>query len=176
VLPAAQIANLPAGRVVVIRRGIPPVIGRAQMAWHRRDVHAHLHPDALTVRARAALQQARKATIAWLAAVVRPAAAAIARGWGQLAGWTVALARPICRRCAGPLTRITSRRRGTGQVLSRVPGGIARQVDRDDAGTEPKPTPVAAGPVNPPTNGHAPWLADRHGNGHGAGPGPWQQP
>ncbi|WP_224393179.1 type IV secretory system conjugative DNA transfer family protein [Pseudonocardia sp. ICBG1293] len=38
VLAPAQIANLPAGRVVVIRRGIAPVIGRAQMAWRRRDV------------------------------------------------------------------------------------------------------------------------------------------
>ncbi|RZT89050.1 type IV secretory system conjugative DNA transfer VirD4/TraG family protein [Pseudonocardia sediminis] len=37
-LAPAQIANLPAGRVVVIRRGIAPVIGRAQMAWKRRDV------------------------------------------------------------------------------------------------------------------------------------------
>ncbi|GAA1858732.1 hypothetical protein GCM10009836_43710 [Pseudonocardia ailaonensis] len=41
VLSPAQIANLPAGRVLVIRRGIPPVIGRVQMAWRRRDVRAH---------------------------------------------------------------------------------------------------------------------------------------
>jgi type IV secretory pathway TraG/TraD family ATPase VirD4 len=41
VLAPAQIANLPAGRVLVIRRGIPPVIGRVQMAWRRRDVRAH---------------------------------------------------------------------------------------------------------------------------------------
>ncbi|MCE3552835.1 type IV secretory system conjugative DNA transfer family protein [Pseudonocardia sp. RS11V-5] len=41
VLAPAQIANLPAGRVLVIRRGIPPVIGRVQMAWRRRDVRAN---------------------------------------------------------------------------------------------------------------------------------------
>jgi type IV secretion system protein VirD4 len=41
VLAPAQIANLPAGRVMVIRRGIPPVIGRVQMAWRRRDVRSH---------------------------------------------------------------------------------------------------------------------------------------
>jgi type IV secretion system protein VirD4 len=41
VLAPAQIANLPAGRALVIRRGIPPVIGRVQMAWRRRDVRAH---------------------------------------------------------------------------------------------------------------------------------------
>ncbi|GAY09632.1 TRAG protein precursor [Pseudonocardia sp. N23] len=38
VLSPAQIANLPAGRVLVIRRGIAPVIGRAQMIWQRREV------------------------------------------------------------------------------------------------------------------------------------------
>jgi len=40
VLAPSQIANLPTGRVVVIRRGIGPVIGRAQMVWRRRDVRA----------------------------------------------------------------------------------------------------------------------------------------
>jgi len=38
VLAPAQIANLPAGKVLVIRRGIAPVVGRAQMAWRRRDL------------------------------------------------------------------------------------------------------------------------------------------
>jgi type IV secretory pathway TraG/TraD family ATPase VirD4 len=41
VLAPAQIANLPAGKVVVYRRGIAPVIGRARMAWTRPDVRAH---------------------------------------------------------------------------------------------------------------------------------------
>jgi type IV secretory pathway TraG/TraD family ATPase VirD4 len=38
VLAPAQIANLPAGKVLVIRRGIPPVVGRVELAWRRRDV------------------------------------------------------------------------------------------------------------------------------------------
>jgi type IV secretion system protein VirD4 len=38
VLSPAQIANLPAGKVMVIRRGMAPVVGRAQMAWRRRDL------------------------------------------------------------------------------------------------------------------------------------------
>ncbi|MBN9113654.1 MAG: type IV secretory system conjugative DNA transfer family protein [Pseudonocardia sp.] len=38
VLSPAQIANLPAGRVLVIRRGIAPVVGRAQMLWQRPDI------------------------------------------------------------------------------------------------------------------------------------------
>jgi type IV secretion system protein VirD4 len=38
VLAPAQFATLPAGRVVVFRRGLAPVVGRVQMAWHRREV------------------------------------------------------------------------------------------------------------------------------------------
>ena len=55
VLPPAAIANLPAGKVVVIRRGIAPVIGRATMAWRRRDVRR------LTTRAARAENAARRA-------------------------------------------------------------------------------------------------------------------
>ena len=42
VLAPAQLANLPAGRVVAFRRGMPPVIGRAEQAHRRRDVRAAL--------------------------------------------------------------------------------------------------------------------------------------
>jgi len=41
VIAPAQLANLPAGRVVVIHRGLPPVVGTVRMAWRRRDVRAH---------------------------------------------------------------------------------------------------------------------------------------
>jgi len=51
VLPAAQLANLPTGRVVVFRRGMPTVIGRARMAWHRRDVRAHTRTTRRQARA-----------------------------------------------------------------------------------------------------------------------------
>jgi type IV secretory pathway TraG/TraD family ATPase VirD4 len=40
VLSPAQIAQLPARRVVIIRRGMPPAIGRVQMAWTRPDVRS----------------------------------------------------------------------------------------------------------------------------------------
>lgn len=40
VLPAARLSNLPAGRAVLYRRGLPPVIGRPRMAWDRPDVQA----------------------------------------------------------------------------------------------------------------------------------------
>jgi type IV secretion system protein VirD4 len=55
VLSAAQIAGLPEGKVVVFRRGMSPVIGRVQMAYRRPDVRALNTPDALRVKARAAL-------------------------------------------------------------------------------------------------------------------------
>jgi type IV secretion system protein VirD4 len=40
VLSPAQLATLPAGRVVAFRRGMPVTVGRVAMAWHRRDVRA----------------------------------------------------------------------------------------------------------------------------------------
>lgn len=45
VLAPAQLANLPAGRVVMFRRGMAPAIGRPQMAWRRRDVRAQGRAD-----------------------------------------------------------------------------------------------------------------------------------
>src|SRR5690606_18772599 len=38
VLSPAQLANLPAGHVMIIRRGVPVSIGRVQMAWERWSV------------------------------------------------------------------------------------------------------------------------------------------
>ncbi|MEU6643210.1 TraM recognition domain-containing protein [Saccharomonospora sp. NPDC046836] len=40
VLSPGQFAQLPAGRVVIVRRGLAPAVGRVQMAWKRRDVKA----------------------------------------------------------------------------------------------------------------------------------------
>lgn len=41
VLAPAQIANLPTGKVLLIRRGLAPIVGRVAPAWRRRDVRAH---------------------------------------------------------------------------------------------------------------------------------------
>ncbi|MGI8797832.1 MAG: type IV secretory system conjugative DNA transfer family protein [Pseudonocardia sp.] len=40
VLSQAQIAQLPAGHVVIIRRGMAPAVGKVRMAWKRHDVRA----------------------------------------------------------------------------------------------------------------------------------------
>ena len=57
VLSAAQIAQLPARYVVIIRRGMAPAIGKVQMAWKRPDVR----------RVAAAMRAARRAE-RWAAA------------------------------------------------------------------------------------------------------------
>lgn len=49
VLTPAQLANLPARRVMVIRRGAPVSIGRVQMAWQRRTVRRANRHQPLTV-------------------------------------------------------------------------------------------------------------------------------
>ncbi|MGH8882533.1 MAG: type IV secretory system conjugative DNA transfer family protein, partial [Stackebrandtia sp.] len=46
VLSPAQISQLPAKRVLIIRRGMPAAIGRVQMAWNRRDVRRHRRTEA----------------------------------------------------------------------------------------------------------------------------------
>ncbi|NKQ53550.1 type IV secretory system conjugative DNA transfer family protein [Amycolatopsis sp. K13G38] len=40
VLSPGQIAQLPFGHVVIIRRGMAPAVGKVQMAWNRRDIKA----------------------------------------------------------------------------------------------------------------------------------------
>jgi type IV secretion system protein VirD4 len=72
VVAPAQIANLPEGRVLVFRRGIRPVLGRARMAWNRADVRAVQYPDAYTVRARAWSVRLRDHMTGWVADRSRP--------------------------------------------------------------------------------------------------------
>ncbi|MCM3846325.1 type IV secretory system conjugative DNA transfer family protein [Pseudonocardia sp. DR1-2] len=80
VLAPAQIANLPAGRVVVIRRGIAPVIGRARMAWTRRDVRAHGR-DARRADARAARALQLDELRMWRDDVAQAALSVLATWW-----------------------------------------------------------------------------------------------
>jgi type IV secretion system protein VirD4 len=75
VLAPAQIANLPAGKVLLIRRGLAPVVGRVRPAWRRRDVRA---------QQRALTRAARSAELAGMPAAeqLEPAALAAADGAG----------------------------------------------------------------------------------------------
>jgi hypothetical protein len=51
VFTPAQIAQLPRGRVLLILRGLPPVIGKVKMAWKRPDVKAVKRANRRTIRA-----------------------------------------------------------------------------------------------------------------------------
>jgi type IV secretory pathway TraG/TraD family ATPase VirD4 len=79
VLAPAQIANLPTGKVLVIRRGLAPVVGRVAPAWRRRDVRA---------QRRATLRELTGATAALAAA---RAVAAEADEWEIPAAWLAEL-------------------------------------------------------------------------------------
>lgn len=118
VMAPAQIANLPEGRVLVFRRGIRPVLGRARMAWHRPDVRAVQYPDAYTVRARAGARRQRDGVATWVADWTRPirrrvaAQAYAARVWigAQVRGagrWCrarwVAVRLRVTGRCSAPV-------------------------------------------------------------------------
>jgi len=85
ILTPAQIAQLPEGRVVVIRRGMPPVIGKVKMAWQRPDVRAIKRRDRR--QARAAVWARRAATVQRLARdladAVQEMAAEVAELWAQ---------------------------------------------------------------------------------------------
>jgi type IV secretion system protein VirD4 len=85
ILTPAQIAQLPEGRVVVIRRGMPPVIGKVKMAWQRPYVRAIKRRDRR--QARAAVWARRGATAQRLARdladAVQEMAAEVAELWAQ---------------------------------------------------------------------------------------------
>jgi hypothetical protein len=89
VFTPAQIAQLPKGRVLLILRGLPPVIGKVQMVWQRPDVKAIKRANRRMARVekRAAVwghrrEVARKTWAAFKAAVLE-AAEDIARTAGE---------------------------------------------------------------------------------------------
>lgn len=101
VVAPAQIANLPEGRVLVFRRGINPVLGRARMAWRRRDVRAHVfaqeHPELI-----ARLTHAGAVARGWWVRATRPArtaATAVRRMVAAGIGWVLAVGRQWARVC-----------------------------------------------------------------------------
>ncbi len=88
VLSPAQIAQLPERRVVIIRRGMAPAVGKVQMAWKRHDVR------------RAHRQLRRAYHIERLTRLSRQVAQRSAQGAGQAVAW----ARPHIERTSHVLT------------------------------------------------------------------------
>jgi type IV secretory pathway TraG/TraD family ATPase VirD4 len=92
VLSAAQIAQLPAGKVVIIRRGMPAAIGRVQMAWKRRDVKAVQRATRRMERAQRWTQRG-EGFAAWIGPRLIAADAWMSRQsawpgpWARLTGW-----------------------------------------------------------------------------------------
>lgn len=87
VLAPSQLSSLPKERVVVFRGDMAPVIGWAEQAWRRRDVHAFHHPDAVTVRVRAWLVARRDWAVWWLAGRTRPVRAWLAHRAAAVRAW-----------------------------------------------------------------------------------------
>ncbi|MEJ2862160.1 type IV secretory system conjugative DNA transfer family protein [Actinomycetospora flava] len=130
VLAPAQIANLPAGKVVVYRRGIAPVIGRARMAWTRSDVRALRAQPALGWRGRQ--QRARAWLEIGLAALLRRVAAPRQRSWRS--------------RVAGLWRRMTTGDGGTSVPAPRPPSDARPPLVID---VDPVAPPVLGEPGHP---------------------------
>jgi type IV secretion system protein VirD4 len=92
VLSAAQIAQLPSGKVVIIRRGMPAAIGRVQMAWKRPDVKALHRAHKRTERARRWAERG-EGIAGWIGPRLIAADAWMSRQaawpgpWTRLTGW-----------------------------------------------------------------------------------------
>jgi type IV secretion system protein VirD4 len=94
VLAPAQIANLPTGKVLVIRRGLAPVVGRVQPAWRRRDVRTHHHAAVLAARASEAAALDAAAAESSPVPVPVPVALSGEDGWEIPADWFADTALP----------------------------------------------------------------------------------
>jgi hypothetical protein len=77
VLSEGLISQLPAGRVMIVRRGMAPMIGRVTMAWNRADVRAHQRQTRRAARLEALLawwarvEPRLRLIAAWVVAWVR---------------------------------------------------------------------------------------------------------
>ena len=101
VLAPSQLANLPARRVVVFTRDMPPVVGRAEQAWRRPDVHALHHPGALTVRARTWAAARRQQTARWIAEDTRSDREAVTAAMTAAHRWCTARVAAVRLRVTG---------------------------------------------------------------------------
>ncbi len=86
VLSPAQIAQLPAGQVLIVRRGMPAAIGRVQMAWKRRDVRRTARADRWAPRLNALAELAADGS-RWTVTAARQGSAWAAPRLAQLAAY-----------------------------------------------------------------------------------------
>ncbi|WP_219418582.1 type IV secretory system conjugative DNA transfer family protein [Pseudonocardia nigra] len=134
VLAPAQLANLPAGRVVLFTRDMPPVVGRAEQAWRRADVHAVHHPNALTVRARAWLAARRSRAAGWVARSTRPARAWVTGRTTAAVGWFRARLSAVRLRVTGRGGPAKVGPYAVPAVRSAADAAVVDEVGLDDVG------------------------------------------
>ncbi len=156
VMAPAQIANLPEGRVLVFRRGINPVLGRARMAWHRRNVRAHAfavaHPEFAARIARWSATGRRR--WGWATRPVR-ACATTCRRWTRTTGIRAGVA-------TGRWTRaLLARGRRLNAWLRPVPQQVVVDLD-------PPTVEISLAVASVHTNGDTQWR--RPGSAADAGP------
>ena len=132
VLPVAQLATLLPGRVAVFTSDMLPVLGDAEQAFARRDVQAHHNPDALVVRARAAVGRSRATIKTWAwgvaeplittgAAGTRAVDAAIAAAFSRFGRWCGTHWHTVRRRIIGTNRAARYTPRGDAPRLNAVP-------------------------------------------------------
>jgi hypothetical protein len=147
VLPVAQLATLPLARVVVYTSDIAPLIGWAEQAWRRRDVHAHHNPNALTVRARAAIVRRRAAArakvweiaepyIVWGAAGTHAVDAAIAAAFVKFGRWCASEWRDLRHRVVGTARPAPYTPPAVAPRLTAVAGSHAEETDAGERADE----------------------------------------
>ncbi|MEQ3541384.1 type IV secretory system conjugative DNA transfer family protein [Pseudonocardia tropica] len=137
VLAPAQIANLPAGRVVVIRRGIAPVIGRARMAWKRPDVRRRARLMA-RIEAESRRHRRNETVRVWADAQLERALVVLAARWPE--------------RFGEALKRVRSSNRMFAELRAIRRGDDVDQAAEATALHEPSPgdgTGETAGPAGP---------------------------
>jgi type IV secretion system protein VirD4 len=110
VLTGAQIAQLPPGRVLVIRRDMPVALGRVQMAWKRRDVR----------------REARRAEIERLNALW-------AERWQQFRDWATPHVLAAAKWVAAQAARVAeaAHQIRAGRAIQRITRTHPKATDRD---------------------------------------------
>ncbi|RZT87334.1 TraM-binding TraD/TraG-like protein [Pseudonocardia sediminis] len=168
VLTPAQLATLPARRVVVFRADMAPVLGTVEQAYRRRDVRAYHQPGALTVRARRWARSGCHAAARWAVAVARPTARWARAGHRACSRWVRVAYRACTGRVAGLLGALRLRVTGVGpdtRTPRVVPGQVvATRPTHPMAGStrgEPITQPI---PVAPDDAGPRP-RPDHHDHG-----------
>jgi hypothetical protein len=142
VVSPSQLSALPFGQVLVFRRGMPPVVGRAGMVWDRADVRRHQHGPALAAR----LARALLAVLAWPVRAITPPAAFGDAILAELATYRTeetavptSTARPLPQtfidlgQLADELRHDLRAAGDPGQRVTPISDGIDRGVDDDDA-------------------------------------------